>query len=135
VRSIFQLLCKVHAPQKLFVYILDGLKSKNAKQRTGMYLLNELVLSDVSLKLLDTLSHPGIRTGDACSFAMHIAWSTYGNCQEKPLRQSSEIKSVASSSRVNSLVPLLAAVKVLSEFAASTSGIDILVVEIKMCIT
>lgn len=34
VRTIFKQICKVHPASKLFVYLLDGVKSKNSKQRT-----------------------------------------------------------------------------------------------------
>ncbi|XP_076471814.1 cytoskeleton-associated protein 5-like isoform X2 [Babylonia areolata] len=34
VRNIFKLICKVYPASKLFVFLLDGLKSKNSKQRT-----------------------------------------------------------------------------------------------------
>jgi len=30
-----QLLCHVYAPMKMFTFIIDGLKSKNAKLRMG----------------------------------------------------------------------------------------------------
>ena len=35
VRSIMQLLCALYSNAKIFNYIVEGLKSKNAKQRTG----------------------------------------------------------------------------------------------------
>ena len=35
VRSIMQLLCTLYSNAKVFNYIVEGLKSKNAKQRTG----------------------------------------------------------------------------------------------------
>lgn len=34
VRNIFKLICKVYPASKMFVFLLDGLKSKNSKQRT-----------------------------------------------------------------------------------------------------
>ncbi|XP_070200256.1 cytoskeleton-associated protein 5-like isoform X2 [Littorina saxatilis] len=34
VRSIFKLICKVYPASKFFVFLLDGIKSKNSKQRT-----------------------------------------------------------------------------------------------------
>lgn len=40
VRSIFKLICKVYPASKMFTYLLDGLKSKNSKQR--MECLEEL---------------------------------------------------------------------------------------------
>ena len=36
VRAIFKLLYKVYPASKVFVFISDGIKSKNSKQRTGM---------------------------------------------------------------------------------------------------
>ena len=33
VRGIFKILCKVHPASKMFSFVLDGLKSKNSKQR------------------------------------------------------------------------------------------------------
>jgi len=36
VRVLFGQLCCVYPPGKLFTYLVDGLKSKNARQRTGM---------------------------------------------------------------------------------------------------
>ena len=35
VRSLFRELCSFYPPTKLFGFVLDGLKSKNARQRTG----------------------------------------------------------------------------------------------------
>ena len=35
VRVLFGLLCCVYPPGKLFPYIVDGLKSKNSRQRSG----------------------------------------------------------------------------------------------------
>ena len=32
-----QLLCQVYVPAKMFVCVIDGLKSKNAKLRMGEY--------------------------------------------------------------------------------------------------
>ncbi|XP_052066786.1 cytoskeleton-associated protein 5-like [Mytilus californianus] len=40
VRSIFKLICKVYPASKMFTYLIDGLKSKNSKQR--MECLEEL---------------------------------------------------------------------------------------------
>ena len=37
VRTIFRLICKVYPASKFFVFLLDGLKSKNSKQRTGQW--------------------------------------------------------------------------------------------------
>ena len=35
VRALFRELCSFYPPGKLFTFVLDGLKSKNARQRTG----------------------------------------------------------------------------------------------------
>ncbi len=35
VRSLFRELCSFYPPAKLFAFLIDGLKSKNARQRTG----------------------------------------------------------------------------------------------------
>ena len=35
VHFLFQELCSFYLPAKLFGFVLDGLKSKNARQRTG----------------------------------------------------------------------------------------------------
>ncbi len=35
VRGLFRDVCSVFPPVKLFTFVLDGLKSKNARQRTG----------------------------------------------------------------------------------------------------
>jgi len=35
VRFLFRELCSFYPPAKLFGFVLDGLKSKNARQRTG----------------------------------------------------------------------------------------------------
>ena len=35
VRSIFKLICKVYPASKMFSYVIEGLKPKNTKQRTG----------------------------------------------------------------------------------------------------
>ena len=36
IRAIFKLICKVYPASKMFTMLIDGLKSKNSKQRTGM---------------------------------------------------------------------------------------------------
>ena len=36
VRNLFREICSFFSPSKLFVFVLDGLKSKNARQRTGL---------------------------------------------------------------------------------------------------
>jgi len=38
VRELFKQIGHVYSVSKLFSYIMDGLKSKNARQRTGMTL-------------------------------------------------------------------------------------------------
>ena len=35
VRALFRNVCSVFPPVKLFTFVLEGLKSKNARQRTG----------------------------------------------------------------------------------------------------
>ena len=35
IRNIFKLICKVYPASKMFSYIMDGVKSKNSKQRMG----------------------------------------------------------------------------------------------------
>ena len=35
IRSIFKSICKVYPASKMFTLLIDGLKSKNSKQRTG----------------------------------------------------------------------------------------------------
>ncbi len=35
IRNIFKLICKVYPASKMFSSIMDGVTSKNAKQRTG----------------------------------------------------------------------------------------------------
>ena len=47
VRTLFRDICNFYPPGKLFVYIIDGLKSKNARQRTG-----ESQLTTLSYKYL-----------------------------------------------------------------------------------
>ena len=37
VRFLFRELCSFYPPAKLFGFVLDGLKSKNARQRTGKW--------------------------------------------------------------------------------------------------
>ena len=52
VRVIFKLICKVYPASKLFSYLVEGLKSKNAKQRTGiykLYVIISLVLYKISV--------------------------------------------------------------------------------------
>ncbi len=34
-RALFREMCSFYAPAKLFVFVMDGLKSKNARQRAG----------------------------------------------------------------------------------------------------
>ena len=35
VRALFREICSVYPPAKLFMVVMDGLKSKNARQRAG----------------------------------------------------------------------------------------------------
>ena len=55
VHIILQLICKVYPSSKLFNYLLEGVKSKNSKQRTGKMVLWDNSRGDVLLKrrLLD----------------------------------------------------------------------------------
>lgn len=36
VRAILTMLCNMYAPSKMFPFLMDGTKSKNAKQRSGL---------------------------------------------------------------------------------------------------
>ena len=38
VRNILKLICKVYPASKIFSFLLDGLKSKNSKQRMGEWM-------------------------------------------------------------------------------------------------
>ena len=40
VRALFKQIALVYPVSKLFMYMMEGLKSKNARQRTGSYLFN-----------------------------------------------------------------------------------------------
>ena len=35
VRTILKLICKIYPASKMFSFVIDGLRSKNSKQRTG----------------------------------------------------------------------------------------------------
>lgn len=55
VKALFKQICVVYSVTKLFGYLMEGLKSKNARQRTGK--CNSIYLNTIKVNLITVISY------------------------------------------------------------------------------